>query len=582
MPRQTRMGKGVQLLWPFIAPYRSALIGGTLICMAGSVLWLVIPWALGQVITLSADLANGGSPGRIWHYLAGIGLASLLYYAALEGARYMLYLVGEKAGLNVHLKTLAATSQARFALDTQVNAGQRLKQITRGSASLNQFFRLYVNVGLDTLVSLTGILIIFAALDPWLILFLILFFILQFVLGKYMTQRGTELAERANEEADVLQGQSFEWLRNLSTVRALGLDKALFIHLRKQRDQLATALRHRIRTFRIRLGLLGINQQLFRLFVLAFCIWQVVEGEFAVGVIAQVYFYFGKIEFTARQFSDLYHRLILIRIDLQTLWPLLAPEAVPDTPYSPYPGEWKQLRVAELTFDFKEAPLFSDMELTIERGEKVGIAGASGSGKSTLLDLLLGMRTPAGGGIYLDDMPLQAMAPASWIAHCGIVMQETELFELSVQENVELGANRAAEGILEEIIKQVGLTKRIKRMPSGLQTILRGPGQGLSGGERQRLGLARALYRQPDLLLLDEVSAHLDAAAEAAIAASLRQLPDELTVVMVAHRLGLLRSMDRILVMDQGKIIESGSFTELLALDGRFAALWEAAGHPSS
>lgn len=566
-----------QRLWPLVAPYRYPLIWGSLICVAGSILWLIIPWALGQVITLSAQLDQNGSVNHIWQYLGLIALASMLYYAALEGARFLLYMVGEKSGLALHLKTLAATRRSKFALDTQVNTGQRLKQITRGSASLNQFFRLYANVGLDTVVSLTGILIIFAGLDPWLILFLAFFFAGQFFLGRHMTQRGTELAERANDEADVLNGQSFEWLRNLRTVRALGIHKPLLERMQAQRHILVEALRRRVRTFRIRLGLLGLNQQLFRLLMLAFCVWQVVEGKFEVGIIAQVYFYFGKIEFTARQFSDLYHKLILIRIDLTALIPLLEDEPPPEKPFVNYPEDWKALNATGLAFDYGEKAVFEGFDLRINRGEKIGIAGASGSGKSTLLALLLGLRKPKAGQLSLDELPLSELNHEEWVQHCGVVMQETELFELSLGENITLrGKHPGGEKAIWEVLEQAQLTQQVKELPEGLHTLLRGPNYGLSGGERQRLGLARALYRNPDLLLLDEVSAHLDAKAAAAITKSLQRLPEQLTLIVVAHRLDTLRHMDRILVMDRGKIVESGGFEELLNRNEHFARLWSA------
>ncbi|MEO1449182.1 MAG: ABC transporter ATP-binding protein, partial [Bacteroidota bacterium] len=517
-------------------------------------------------------------PTDIWEYLGLIALASLLYYVALEGARLLLYLVGEKTGLALHLKALAATRHARFAEDTSVNTGQRLKHITRGSASLNQFFRLYANVGLDTVISLTGIIIIFASLNIWLILFLAIFFTGQFFLGRHMTQRGSTLAEIANNEADILMGQSFEWLQNLRTVRALHAHQPLLKRMQRQRQILTEALKRRVRTFRIRLGLLGFNQQLFRLLMLAFCVWQVVKGHFEVGIIAQVYFYFGKIEFTARQFSDLYHKLILIRIDLKTILPLLEPASQPAPPYTAYPDSWKKLHISGLAFQYGEKALFQDFNLEIYRGEKIGIAGPSGSGKSSLLALMLGLRRPTSGQILLDSHPVHEVSSEAWGQHCAIVMQETELFEMSVRENISLGTQGEPDPAkMEYVIGLASLSERIAQLPKGLNTALRGPDYGLSGGERQRMGLARALYRSPDILLLDEVSAHLDAQAEADILKSLQRLPVDMTLIMVAHRLTMLRHMDRILVMEEGKIVQSGPFDELLQQEGLFATLWAAA-----
>lgn len=216
-----------------------------------------------------------------------------------------------------------------------------------------------------------------------------------------------------------------------------------------------------------------------------------------------------------------------------------------------------------------------EIDLTVYRREWIGIVGTTGAGKTTLLDLLSGLCAPTAGSVTVGSTPLTAEYSADWQQRIGVVPQEVILLDDTLQRNV-------AFALLDEdidfervtkVCQAAGLGELIASLPEGYQTRLGERGVRLSGGERQRVGLARALYLKPDLLLLDEATSALDQATEARIVSTLRDLVDKCTLVTVAHRLSSVRPCDRIVVMDHGRIIDQGSYDELMESSETFREL---------
>ncbi|MDO8336183.1 MAG: ATP-binding cassette domain-containing protein, partial [Candidatus Saccharibacteria bacterium] len=242
-----------------------------------------------------------------------------------------------------------------------------------------------------------------------------------------------------------------------------------------------------------------------------------------------------------------------------------------------FPKQWQSISLRDVTFGYGEGKILKRLNFTIRRGERIGVVGLSGAGKSTLFKLLLKEYENYTGKILIDETPLRQIKLASFIERTAVVMQETEVFNFSLKENITIANNRKARDakLLEQTLKIAHVTDFVGRMPQGIETLIGEKGVKLSGGEKQRVGIARAVFKQPELLLLDEATSHLDSESEQKIQDSLHQVFKSVTAVVIAHRLSTIREMDRILVLEGGKIIEEGSFDELLKKKGRFAQLWQ-------
>ncbi|BCQ01768.1 ABC transporter ATP-binding protein [Cutibacterium avidum] len=235
----------------------------------------------------------------------------------------------------------------------------------------------------------------------------------------------------------------------------------------------------------------------------------------------------------------------------------------------------KEITVDHLSFHYEDGPLvLDDISLTIPVGQSVALAGSSGAGKSTLVDLILGLRSPSDGAIRSDGTDI-ASAMASWRKNIAVVPQEVFLLDASLAENIAFDQPRdeIEEAKLSRVIKQAQLDDLIDDLPDGVDTAIGERGSRLSGGQRQRVGIARALYREPELLIMDEATSALDNETEHRITQTIESLHGKMTMIIVAHRLSTVRNVDKVIFFSHGKIDASGTFEEVQTQSEEFAHL---------
>lgn len=231
------------------------------------------------------------------------------------------------------------------------------------------------------------------------------------------------------------------------------------------------------------------------------------------------------------------------------------------------------IEVNNLSFRYEgsELVVLDGLSFHIRPGEYVGIVGGSGCGKSTLLKLLLGFERPSVGKIYYDGLDIDSLNKRELRKKLGVVLQDGKLISGSIWENLTIAARRADKEMVNSALSRVGLLEDIAQMPMGLQTLVNEDGSTISGGQRQRLLIARAILANPAVFYLDEATSALDNVTQKLVCDSLSEMG--CTRIVIAHRLSTILCCDRILVMDEGRLVEEGSYTELMARDGVFAAL---------
>jgi ATP-binding cassette subfamily B protein len=235
-----------------------------------------------------------------------------------------------------------------------------------------------------------------------------------------------------------------------------------------------------------------------------------------------------------------------------------------------------ELRLENVDFSYASgAAVLHDINMQIAPGETIAVVGQTGSGKSTLMKLLLRFYSPTGGCLKLDGIDLAEIKTPDLRRVFGLVSQDVFLFHGSVAENIAYGRPGADQAEIEAAARAAEAHEFILGLPQGYDTIVGERGQKLSGGQRQRVSIARAVLKDPPVLILDEATSAVDNETEAAIQRSMQVITRGRTTLVVAHRLSTIVSADRIYVLDRGRIIEKGSHTELLKLDGLYAALWK-------
>ncbi|MGF1491540.1 MAG: ABC transporter ATP-binding protein [Microcoleaceae cyanobacterium] len=214
-----------------------------------------------------------------------------------------------------------------------------------------------------------------------------------------------------------------------------------------------------------------------------------------------------------------------------------------------------------------------NFSLQVEPGETIAVVGPSGSGKSTLLNLIIGFLRPTAGVIRLDGKDMNALDLRTYRRFLSVVSQDTVLFEGTVRENITYGLKHVPDAQLQDAIQQANADEFIRQLPDGIETEIGENGVRLSGGQRQRITIARALIRDPRVLILDEATSALDTVSEALIQEALDRLVENRTTFVVAHRLSTVRKADRIVVLEKGQITEIGTHKELIDNRGLFATL---------
>jgi ATP-binding cassette subfamily B protein len=303
---------------------------------------------------------------------------------------------------------------------------------------------------------------------------------------------------------------------------------------------------------------------------------QTIDGALNVGLFSSLVYATQRLLWPLTRLGDtfdLYQRAAASTqriMDLQAVEPKILPG---DSGFAQRPAG--AVRFVDVHFAYDgSSEVLKGVNIDIPAGETHAIVGTTGAGKSTVLKLLLRQFEATSGSITFDGVPLGDLTFIALRGSCGYVAQDAFLFEGSVRDNLVYGAPEAADPWLREALRLAEATEFVDRLPDGWDTQIGERGQKLSGGQRQRIALARAIARDPSVLILDEATSAVDNETEAAIQRSLDVVSAGRTTVIVAHRLSTVRNADRIHVLENGLVAESGTHEALLARGGLYAALW--------
>jgi subfamily B ATP-binding cassette protein MsbA len=284
-----------------------------------------------------------------------------------------------------------------------------------------------------------------------------------------------------------------------------------------------------------------------------------------------------------KNLSRLHHQLDVAKQALDPAYDLLSKQSKLPEPASPkaLQGHGVPIRFENVSFSYGEKPVLHNINLTIQPGQMVALVGRTGSGKTTIANLLLRFYDPTDGAILVGDTDIRTVLSRDLRSNIAVVTQETILFNDTIRRNIGLGRSGATNEEIEEAARHAYADGFIRDKKRGYETIVGEKGANVSGGQRQRIAIARALLRNAPILILDEATNALDPEAEKIVQTALEELAKGRTTICIAHRLSTIQNADLIVVLDNGRIVETGTHEQLLQARGVYCKLYELAFEPT-
>ncbi|MBV8754934.1 MAG: ABC transporter ATP-binding protein [Hyphomicrobiales bacterium] len=543
-----------------------------------------IPVFVGRIVSLLAASAPDRLFADHWHLLAGMALILLVVRPTAVTAQNLIanQAIAANVGNLIRWQSHWHVVRQSWAFFQNDFAGRIANKIMQTGPAVRESLVSLLTAVWYIMVYGTSAALLLAAADRWLALPVLLWFAGYVVFLRAFVPRMRDRSRDMSEARSVLTGRIVDSYTNILTVKLFARARDEDAYVRRAVDE-HTGLFHaslRLNTL-FALSLSTMNALLLiSTGGLAIFLWT--RGAVAVGTVAMALPLAWQIVnaagWVAQQVTSIFENIGVVQEGMSTI---ARPIALSDQPGA------KPLVIArgEVKFDHvrfgygRESGLIDGLSLTVRAGEKIGLVGRSGAGKSTLVNLLLRFFDLEDGRIMIDGQDIAAVTQESLRAQISVVTQDTSLLHRSIRDNIRYGKIDASEAEIVAAAKLAHAHEFIEELEDwkgrrGYDAQVGERGVKLSGGQRQRVAIARVILKNAPILVLDEATSALDSEVEAAIQASLGTLMAGRTVIAIAHRLSTIAQMDRLVVLDRGRIVEQGSHDELLRRGGHYAALW--------